>query len=108
VGCFDEPRRFRIVGQGFADLTDRDLEHRVADEGVGPDGANQALLRDELTRTRQQMLEHRERLRAQLDDLGAPPQALVDRVEVERSKTNSTVVGHGVPRVTEDLPWRYD
>ena len=60
------------------------------------------------SRPGQQVFEHGERLGPELDGFGAAPETLVDQVERERSEINATFVGHGLSRVTEALPRRYD
>ena len=50
VGRFDEARRLGIVRKRLANLTDRDLQHGIADERVLPDRADQSLFRDKLSR----------------------------------------------------------
>ena len=83
MGRFDEARRLGIVRKRLANLTDRDLQHGIADERVRPDRADQSLFRYKLPGLRQQVCEHRERLGPELDGARVPPETLVDRVEGE-------------------------
>jgi hypothetical protein len=53
----DVTRRVGIVAQSFAKLPDGDLQHGVADEGPRPYGLQQLLLRDQLARVVNEVLQ---------------------------------------------------
>jgi hypothetical protein len=93
---FYEARRFRIVGKGFADLTDGDFQHRVAHKRIPPDGADQIFLGHKLSRTGEQVFEYGEGFGPELNGLQALPETLVHRVEREGSEMNATFSGHGI------------
>lgn len=54
-----------------------------------PDRVDQILLGDELSRPSDELFEHAERLRAELDEVGILPETLVHRVEGERTEMNA-------------------
>ena len=105
---FDEAGRLGIVRERFADLTNGHFEHGVADKRVRPDRRDQILLRDELTRFGNKVLEHREGLGPELDGLRTLPKTLVHEVECERGEMDVAWMRHELPDVTEALPRRYD
>jgi hypothetical protein len=78
---FDEARRLRIVRESLADLSNRDFEDSVADKCFRPDGAEKCLFRNQLARSPEEMLEHRERFGSELDRLRSFPQTLVGAVQ---------------------------
>lgn len=91
---FDEARRLRIVRERPAELADGDLEDAVADEDVAPDRADQAVLRHEPPAVLDQMPQHREGLRRELDGLFALPEALVHEVQVEGREMDAALIAH--------------
>jgi hypothetical protein len=83
-----------VVGKRLSDLPYSDLQHGVPDEAVLPDRADQVLLADELSGSRDKFFEHAERLGPEPDDVGVLPEAQVHPVEGERMEVNATFVRH--------------
>jgi hypothetical protein len=81
VDRLDEARRARVVVQRVAHLAHRHAQHRVDDVGVGPHRFEERVLRDELIRPRDEVLEDAERVDGQLHTLVAVPETLVLPVE---------------------------
>src|SRR5439155_26338138 len=65
------------------DLTNGDFEDGFADKGPWPDGVEKFLFCDELARTPDQIVEHREGFGSELYCLWAFPQALVCQVQAK-------------------------
>ena len=58
MGGFDKARRFWIIAQSLADLTNGDFENGFADEGFRPDGVQKFLFCTSLARTANEITEH--------------------------------------------------
>jgi hypothetical protein len=65
----DVPRRFRIIVESFADLTNSDFKDCFADKGPCPHRVKKLFFRDELTGTPNEIIEHCERLWTKFDHL---------------------------------------
>ncbi|GEM_PF-5964452 len=81
---FDEARRFWIVVESLAELTNSDFENCVADEGFRPNRVEEFVFGDKLTRASDQIVNHREGLRPELDGIRTSPKAFVGRVQSKR------------------------
>ena len=102
----DEARLMRIVTEGLAELADGALQHRVAHEHVGPDGAEQFLLRHEPAGLPGEELEQRKGLWRQRDTLVFPIQMARDRIQPEFGKRQDAIGAHcgGKANLTESSP----
>ena len=78
-----EPRRRRIVPESAANLTNRDLQHRIADVDSRPDVIEQLVFGDDPVHVASEVIEHAVGLRGQPDGARALPQQLRPRIEAE-------------------------
>src|SRR5262249_50510071 len=90
----DETRRGRIVVERAADLEDGHLEHAVADMGVRPAGAQQLLLRDQLSAVLDQAAQYRERLRGEGDHLVPTQEPLGREIQPETLQAQASIPVH--------------
>jgi hypothetical protein len=91
VDGLDVPGRIGRISERPAQIADAGGERGVAHGGVAPDARQQRLLRDQLSRVLDQVLQHRECPGHQRQPLGATPGGLVlgldpDRGHVARSR----------------------
>jgi hypothetical protein len=81
-----------------AELVDRDRDHGVPDEGVGPHRLDQFLLADDVAGVAHQVAEHRGGFRAQRNlPVVVAPQASTSHLEAKAREEDRPGVGGGMP-----------
>ena len=104
-----ETGRADPVAERPANLTDADLEDRIAHDGARPDAFEEDVLRDELAVALDETLQHRKGLWRQVNRPRATPKTGVGRVEVKRREAKQPRRFHiHWRRLIKFLPRDYD
>jgi hypothetical protein len=100
----DVARRARGIIEGLAQIADAARERGFADDGVAPGHGEKLVLRDQVLGMLDQMAEHRERLRGELEAILAAPRPSGVRLDADRGHVVGSDLPHGARHVTS--PWR--
>src|SRR5262245_38355601 len=97
MGGFNEAWRLWIILESFSNLTNGDFENRFADKGSRPDGVKKVLFCDQLARTPEEIVQHREGLGSELYLLCPFPKALIGQVQTKGIEVDAFCVRHCAP-----------
>src|SRR5213594_1800713 len=98
MGGFNEAWRLWIIAESLSQLTNGDFEHSFAYERPRPNGVEQFLFCDQLTRMPKQIVQHCEGFGSELYGLRAFPQALIGQVQAKGIEDDALLGPHGPHR----------
>ena len=95
---FNELWTVRIIPEGFAQLTNRHRQHRLADRDLGPDRIEERRLRHQLFRMLDEVPQDGKGFPSERNLLRTTPKLLVDWIEMKEQGNL------GLPRLHTSLP----